>query len=136
MDLVKLVLEIFFISFLLNMLWEFVHSQLYETCLRMKLKECIPLLVGASIKDGLWISFFYLITVLIFINENILGDVYQLVFFIVLALLFSFFDEKVSLNMKRWQYSKNMPTILGVGWSPLLELAATGTLTFLYIFLT
>jgi hypothetical protein len=112
-----------------------IHSQLYTTCLKAKLKNFIPLIVGASLKDGFWISLFFLISVYIFGNITILNNKPQLLLFVILALLFSFIDEKISLKIKRWEYSKQMPKIFGVGITPLLELAVTGILTFVYIFL-
>ena len=45
-----------------------------------------------------------------------------------------FFDEKISLSLGRWEYASSMPTLLGVGLTPLLELAITGVLTFLCLF--
>lgn len=101
----------------------------------MPLKKFIPLIVGASLKDGFWISLFFIISVLVFGNVNILTNQLQLLFFTFLALTFSFVDEKISLKMKRWEYSKQMPKIFGVGITPLLEVAITGILTFLYVFL-
>jgi len=131
-----IILQIFLISFFLNFLWEVLHSQLYETCIRAPLKKYISLILGASVKDAIWILVFYLLTFFIFDNINILLNNYQLVLFIVLSLVFSFIDEKVSLKLKRWQYSKFMPKILGIGVTPLLELAITGILTFLYVFIS
>lgn len=131
----SILLQIFLISFLINLVWEVIHSQLYTTCLKAPLKRFIPLIVGASLKDGFWISLFFGISVYIFGNVNILTNIPQLSFFTFLALIFSFVDEKISLKMKRWEYSKQMPKILGVGITPLLEVAITGILTFLYVFL-
>ena len=127
--------QIFLISFLINLLWEVIHSQLYETCLKTSLKEFIPLIIGASLKDGFWILGFYLTSVFIFEEINILANPLQLSVFILLALLFSFIDEKTAIKLKRWEYSKQMPKIFGVGITPLLELAITGILTFFYVFL-
>lgn len=127
-------INIFTLSFLINLLWEVLHSQLYTTCLNAKLKKYIPLIVGASLKDGFWITFFYLISFMIFKSENILNNPSQLMFFSILSLTFSFIDEKISLKMNRWEYDKTMPTIFGVGITPLLEIMVTGILTFIYIF--
>jgi len=102
----------------------------------MPFKKYPSLIVKQSIKDGLWISTFYLITYFLFQSAEILTNKPQLIAFITLALAFSFIDEKVSINLKRWEYSKQMPTIFGVGLTPLLELAVTGVITFLYVFLT
>ncbi|MBT4384608.1 hypothetical protein HOD30_02570 [Candidatus Peregrinibacteria bacterium] len=134
--MIEITLHIFFISFLINLVWEVLHSQLYTTCLEMPFKKYPSLIVKQSIKDGLWISTFYLITYFLFQSAEILTNKPQLIAFITLALAFSFIDEKVSINLKRWEYSKQMPTIFGVGLTPLLELAVTGVITFLYVFLT
>ena len=131
----QLLSQIFLISFFLNLLWEVIHSQLYDTCLNLPLKKYIPLIVIASIKDGFWISFFFIISVYLFDDINILTNYLQLSFFVFLALSFSFIDEKISIKRKRWKYSKQMPKIFGVGLTPLIELAVTGILTFLYVFL-
>ncbi len=133
--MMSILLQIFLISFLLNLLWEVIHSQLYETCLKLPLKKYISLIIGASLKDGFWISLFFIITVFIFGNINILLNPFQLLVFIIVCLAFSFVDEKISLRLKRWEYTNKMPKIFGVGISPLSELAVTGVLTFLYVFL-
>lgn len=130
-----LISNIFLISFLINLLWEVIHSQLYDTCLNLPLEKYIPLIVIASIKDGFWISLFFLISVYMFKDINILTNYLQLSLFVFLALSFSFIDEKISITRKRWKYSKQMPKIFGVGLTPLIELAVTGILAFLYVFL-
>jgi len=132
--MISILLQIFFISFFINLLWEVLHSRLYTTCLKAPLRKYIPLIIGASLKDGLWISFFYGISVSLFGTVNILTNIPQLFFFIILALLFSFIDEKISLKMKRWEYSEQMPKVFNVGITPLFELAVTGIVTFLYVF--
>ena len=133
--MLSILIQVFLMSFLINLLWEVIHSQLYITCLNRPLKRFISLIVVASLKDGFWISLFFVISVYLFDNINILTNHLQLGVFIFLALLFSFIDERISLDRKRWEYSKQMPRVIGVGLTPLLELAITGTLTFLYIFL-
>jgi hypothetical protein len=135
MNITSILFQIFLVSFLINLLWEVVHSQLYVTCLKLPLKKFIPLIIAASLKDGLWISLFFWISVLIFKNINILTNNLQLGLFVILSIAFSFIDEKISLKLNRWKYSKQMPRIFGVGVTPLFELAVTGVLTFLYIFL-
>jgi len=100
----------------------------------MSPREVIRLTTKMSLKDGFWISLFYLITVLIFNNTNILTSYIQLLIFVILALGFSFIDEKISIKRKRWEYSKKMPKVFKVGISPLFELAVTGILAFIYIF--
>jgi len=134
MYIASILFQVFIISFLLNLIWEIAHSRLYKTCLRMSPREVIRLTTKMSLKDGFWISLFYLITVLIFNNTNILTSYIQLLIFVILALGFSFIDEKISIKRKRWEYSKKMPKVFKVGISPLFELAVTGILAFIYIF--
>lgn len=119
----------------MNLLWEVNHSVLYATCYKLSLPSYARLITIMSVKDGLWISFFYGISALLFQNIYIVESFSQLLFFIILSLLFSFFDEKISVNLGRWEYRKNMPTILGVGITPLLEIAVTGVATFFLVFL-
>ena len=87
-----------------------------------------------SFKDALWISTFYVLTATIFQTINISESTLHLSVFFILAILFSFIDERISLKMKRWRYSNFMPTILGVGISPLLELAITGSISIKIVF--
>lgn len=133
--MITLLLHIFLVSFFINLLWEVTHSQLYNTCLKIKLKKYIPLIISASIKDGLGISLLFWISTIIFKNVNVFTNSYHLLFFTLVALVSSFIDERVSLKRKRWEYSEEMPKIFGVGISPLIQIAITGILTFLYVFL-
>ena len=132
--MISISFQVFLISSLINLLWELVHSQFYKTCLKLSLKKFIPLIVKASFKDGLWISAFFAVSVSIFRNVNILNDSYQILFFTIISLFFAFIIEKISLKSKRWKYASIMPKIFGVGVTPLLQLAVTGILTFLFIF--
>jgi hypothetical protein len=117
------------------LLWELLHSTLYETVHGIPLKKYVSLIIIASVKDGMWILFLYLISVSLFKNIFIFLNNYQLAFFLFSTIAFSFLDEKISLKLNRWKYTKNMPKFFGVGITPLLELAITGILTFSYVFL-
>jgi hypothetical protein len=129
-------IKIFIIAFIFNFAWEVWHSQLYKTIQKMKFEDIIKLLTKMSLKDGFWIVFFYFATVFIFDNINIFENYTQLAVFVILSLIFSFIDEKVSLKMNRWEYTKSMPIIIGVGVTPLLEIAVTGVITlFLYFYM-
>jgi hypothetical protein len=129
-----IVFKIFLISFLINLAWEISHSILYNTCLKLSLKKYVRLIIWASIKDGLWISLFYIISVYIFNNINILTNSIQLLFFVIISLIFAFITEKIAIKYKRWEYSDKMPKIFGAGITPLPQIALTGILTFFLIF--
>ena len=101
----------------------------------MKLAPCMRLLTIMSIKDGFWVTLFYSMSVILFGSINIIENYIQLIFFIALALTFSFIDEKISIKRGRWEYTGNMPTLFSVGATPFLELAVTGVLSFMLVFL-
>ena len=127
-NFLKKAAQIFITSATLNLVWEVAHSLLYETALAIPVQQYSPMILSMSAKDGLWITLFYAASALLFKNINILKNRGQLVAFIIMALLFSFFDEKISLSMGRWEYAAAMPTLLGVGVTPLFQLAITGIL--------
>lgn len=124
--------EIWLVAFGLNLLWEFGHCRLYETCRRMPWRQLVPLLVRMAGKDGLLIVFFYLAASWLTGSVSVVDSGAALAVFAANSLAFAYIDERVSLRMKRWEYTGAMPTIGGVGVSPLLELVVTGVAT-LYI---
>ncbi len=128
------IFQIFIVGFLLNLIWEFAHCQLYETCRRQTWAQNAPLLLKMSLKDGLFVVLFYSLTALIFRQADILSNNYTIAFLLILALGFAFIDEKISVRLKRWEYAIVMPTIFGVGITPLLEIALTGLLAIGIIF--
>lgn len=128
-----LIIRVFIIAFGLNIIWEFAHCRLYETCRRQTWAQNIPLLLTMSAKDALLIVLFYLVTAAAWRSVNILAHPRAITTFLILALGFSFVDEKLSVKYGRWEYARAMPTILGVGVTPLLEIAATGIAAFLLI---
>lgn len=127
-------LRIFTFSFLINFVWEVLHSQLYTTCLNAPLKKYIKLIVRASVSDAITITTLYMISKILFENTNILMNTNQLVFFLIVSLFLAYIWERSSLKKGRWEYSKKMPVMLKVGITPLLQLAFTGLLTFFYVF--
>jgi len=126
--------QVLIVAFFINLAWEIAHSLLYKTALALPTKKYVALMFRMSFLDGLLITLLYGLTVLIFRNTDILNNSYQLVSFILLAIIFSFADEKISLKLRRWRYTKAMPKMFGVGLTPLMELAITGILTFFVVF--
>jgi hypothetical protein len=131
-----LTIKIFIAATILNLIWEFSHARLYSSYQGRPLANLslTRLLIIMSIKDGLHITVFYLLTAVMFQRLNPLASPAPLLTFSGLNLLFSFIDEKVSLRRGRWRYHKTMPTLFGVGLSPLLELAVSGVLALIIVF--
>lgn len=121
-------LSIFIFAALLNFIWEFLHCRLYETCKEMDKQKLSNLLVVMSLKDALFVILFYVISIAIYGTVNMLLNISQLVFFVLISLIFSYLDEMISLKLGRWKYTKKMPRLMGAGITPLLEIAVTGVI--------
>lgn len=125
-----LLAEIFSVGVALNVLWEFSHCWLYETCRRQSWRQNAPQLLTMALKDGFLIVLFYIVVALLFGVVDILQSPAATGVFVLLAAGFSFVDETISVRHGRWEYAAAMPMVFGVGLTPLLEIAATGVLTF------
>ncbi len=119
----EIIIKLFFIAFFINLLYEILHSFLYETCLNVHLKRYIFLIFKAAIFDGFSITAIYFIVSLIFANNL------RISMFLLISLIFAYGYEKYALSHKRWKYSNSMPILLGVGITPLIQLALTGLLS-------
>lgn len=121
-----LLTQLFAVGTALNLIWEVSHCWLYTTCRQQTWRQNVPLLVSMAIKDGFFITLLYSVASTVTGNSANPVDPITLTLFAVVALTFSFVDEKVSLRLGRWQYTASMPLIFGVGLTPLLEIALTG----------
>ena len=55
----------------------------------------------------------------------------QIYTYLILSFLVAVFIETKAMMLNLWTYSDLMPTILGLGVSPLIQLSVTGMLVFL-----
>ncbi len=92
----------------------------------MPLDRYVRLMVDMSFRDALWITLSFYVSVLIFGTRDILANPAQLLALVAWLLLFAWVIEVVAIRMKRWEYGSRMPVMLGVGASPLVQLAVTG----------
>ena len=115
-------LTLFLAGFFINLLYELLHSLLYTTCLNAPLQKYVYLMLKAAIFDGLAIALIYYI---------VRGNVWL---FVIAALVFAYAWEWHSLREKKWEYSAKMPRMLGVGATPLFQLAFTGLLSLYIVF--
>ena len=125
-------LSLVLIILTLNIIWEFLHYQLYIDL--SGIPSTIHLLM-ASGADILIILCVFLINS--YINKS-LSWIYNpkakdYLITIIICLIVAIFIELRALSIGRWAYTSSMPTILGIGLSPLLQLALTSILG-LYLF--
>lgn len=117
------IIVIFFVAFFINLLYELLHSTLYKTALEASLQRYVYLMLKGALFDGFSIAIMYLFTSLVFAKEV------QMIGFLIFAVVFAYVWEKYSLSKGKWVYSDNMPIALGVGITPLFQLAVTGILS-------
>jgi len=124
-------LVIFLFSYVLNFVWESFHSALLYTCCNFAPLKYVRVMSYASMMDGLLIIGMYLTISVLW------GDLLwikkmnkkQLSAFIIVGLFVTTIIEyKAVYIFNQWSYSSLMPTIFGIGLSPLVQLSATGIL--------
>ncbi len=115
------------LTFVLNVIWEFSHYGLYNDLSGIAANLH---LIMASFTDMLIILFVFLAVSLKnrgfeWIKKPKLFD-YVLI--VILCLIVAIGIESWALSIGRWSYKDSMPTIFGIGLSPLVQLFVTGIL--------
>ena len=115
---------IFFIAFVLNVIWENLHSFLYANYMGGKITEFI--LFRATLFDAVIIT----LIVLPFIFFPTLKKQSWLIIFI--GFIISIGIEYYALGTHRWAYNALMPVIplLAVGLTPTIQLGLLGYISF------
>ena len=120
---------LFCMGFLTNFLWEGLHGVYLYRDHNMPAVQYVPMLVYVSIMDGLLIVGLYLWTSLwhvdLFWPSKTGGKPFLL--FVISALSLAVYIEYRAVYMlEKWSYLPEMPTLFGIGISPLIQLAVTG----------
>jgi len=131
LELGTIMLCIFVFSFLLNFLWEALHAVYLYQRHDLDASNYVPMLLYVSSVDSLiimglyigvaamWMNFFWIK----FFRRT------QLFVFAGIGVLIAAIIETVSVfYYHRWVYKKIMPTVFGIGISPLVQLSITGLL--------
>jgi hypothetical protein len=124
---------IFIVSYLLNFVWESLHGVFLYKGHNFDAKRYVRMVVYTSAVDGSLIVGIYLFTAflwkdILWLQKTRRKEVYTvLILGLVTAALIEF--RKV-LILRTWSYNNLMPTVFGIGLSPLLQLSITGLLTF------
>ena len=128
MKFYKKIILVFIIAFILNLIWEYSHFNLYFDLSGIPKHTHLFL---ATLMDAIIICSIFL--VIIFKNQSFdwtkKTKMRDYSWIIVWGLIIASFIETHALSTGRWMYKEIMPTILGLGLSPLLQLATTGILT-------
>ena len=131
----KRFLVITILGFFLNLLWEVLHSLLYDWNAPPLINDIyvyIPRIVfGASCMDALWIFLFLLITCLFRRNFTWIKhpEPKDYLIIIIVGIITAIFIELHAIIFQMWEYNEYMPLIFGIGLTPLVQLATTGALS-------
>lgn len=127
--LAKLSFSLFAISFLLNFLWESFHGAFLYSMGGFDIQSYVLLMGRCAVVDGLLILLIYGIVALVWKNIFWLRspNAPQIAFFSAVGVFIAVFIEYRALFITHaWRYSELMPTIFGIGISPLVQLVVTG----------
>ncbi len=123
---------LFIIILCLNLIWEFSHYGLYIDLTGIPSTNHI---IIASFTDLLIISFILLINSVY--NKNIKWlenpKNSDFVIIVLIGFLLATIIEVYSLSKGRWLYTEYMPTIFGIGLSPLIQLFTTSIISFILL---
>lgn len=118
------------IILILNLIWEFSHYRLYIDS--TGISTTIHLII-ASFTDLFLIAFIFLINS--FFNKNLAWienpKKFDYLIIVILGMLIAVIIEIYSLTYNRWSYTELMPTIFGIGASPLIQLFTTAIISLL-----
>ena len=121
-----IILAIFILGF--NIIWEFSHYRLY-----IDLTGIPPTthLIMASFADLILLSFIFSINSILRKGVNWIENPKKFDYFviIILGILIAASIEIYSVSNGRWAYTESMPTVFGIGISPLIQLFTTGIIS-------
>ena len=134
----KIFLIIFILAFFLNLLWEVSHSLLYDwntLPLENIVSYCVPKILKSTLGDGFYITLIFIINSLFRKNLKWINKPKKIdyVILIILGVIFAIFIEIKAKIFNLWAYNQYMPTIFGIGLTPLIQLAIVSILVLLII---
>ena len=123
-DTFKRIFFIFIAAFILNAVWENLHSVLYESYKGGEISQFI--LLRATLSDAIYIVLMTLPFVLC--SKFKKYDWLVVVFGVVISIIIEYY----ALSTGRWAYKDLMPIIpfLGIGLTPTIQLGLLGYITF------
>lgn len=127
----KYLFAIFSVSFLINLFYEVSHSVLYNwnvLPLENTVYFYVPRILSATLGDGIFISIIFLLNCLFqrgisWVKRPKKRDYFAFAF---LGIIFAVAVELKASAFNSWTYLDSMPAILGIGLTPLIQLALTG----------
>lgn len=122
--MLKKIITVFGLGWLLNIIWENLHSSLYIHYQTAEITKFI--LFQAALFDGAFIALAFFLVFKIAALKN------KLLWLVIIGLVGATLIELYALNTNRWAYGPAMPIIpiLNIGLSPLVQLALTSAIIY------
>lgn len=120
---------LFIFAYVINFLWESFHAFILYEDHNLLSTEYVPMMSYVATVDAFLISAIYLIIAGMFRNLFWIKEIRKgsLITFAILGIIIAAFIEyRAVFLIDRWSYSDLMPTLFGIGISPLFQLAITG----------
>ena len=119
---------IFIIAFVLNLVWENIHSIFYLNYKGGEITQFI--LARASLADTVFI-----LIITFFAIRFFQKSAKRKMFIVIMGLFLSIFIERWAFVTGRWVYADSMPIIplLNTGLTPTIQLAVLGFISFLIV---
>ena len=131
LELTTILILIFFFSFILNFFWEALHAVYLYQRHDFDATNYVPMLIYVSSVDSLIVLGLYLGVGVMWLDLFWLKPFMKtqiLVFAGAGAAVAAIIEYLSVFYYHRWKYTEEMPTIFGIGISPLCQLSVTGLL--------
>jgi len=134
-SIISRILSIVVIGFFLNLLWEVLHSLLYDwdkAPLINNIYVYIPRIVFfASGFDAFWIFTFIIWNSLFHrgVEWIKVPQKRDYLTFAAIGVITAIFIELQAIFFNQWEYNEYMPLVFGIGLTPLIQLALTSSIS-------
>lgn len=124
-------------TFLLNFFWESIHAvYLYNGIAKLSSAQFLSLILKVSTEDMLILLTIFAGAAILWRDISFFKKMtsWKYIYIITTTVSVATFIEIRAIFLEnRWSYTDLMPTIFGIGISPLLQLLATSTLSILLL---
>ncbi len=126
-----LLFVVFITAYCLNFIWETYHATFLFKDHNVPSPEYVIMMTYVSVMDSFIVSGIFILTTILFRYVSYFEKHWRNFFTIfICGLVYGYFNELLNIYyLQRWVYNQDMPIILGVGLSPLLQLPITAVLS-------
>jgi hypothetical protein len=130
--------KLFALAFIINLIYEVSHSLLYDWSqlpLQNTISFYIPRILYSTLGDAFIILSIFIIISLVKKTSKWTKKPKKIDYILIisLGLISSILIELRALYFNKWSYNQYMPLILGIGVTPLIQIALTSVIVLYFI---